>query len=167
MKHRIYLGLGSNLGDRQSNLTQAIQMLEPDIRPRIVSPIYETVPWGYQDQPLFLNCVLEAATTLTPRKVLKNLKSIEIEMGRQPSIRFGPRLIDLDILFYDNLVVSSKGLTIPHPRLTERAFVLLPLSDIAADLLHPITGMTIRSLAAAIDKTGVEIFVNHEKGCST
>jgi 2-amino-4-hydroxy-6-hydroxymethyldihydropteridine diphosphokinase len=163
MKHQIYLGLGSNLGDREENLLQAIQKLEPEIHPQKVSSIFETSPWGYLDQPGFLNCAVEAVTGLTPRKLLQKLKTIESEMGRQPSIHFGPRLIDLDILLYDDLILSTKNLTIPHPLLVERAFVLVPLSEIASDLRHPISGETMGALVALVDKTGVIFHADHLK----
>ena len=120
------------------------------------SPVYETQPWGYTDQPSFLNQVIEARTELPPVELLAFLKRLETQLGRQPSVRYGPRLIDLDILLYGDLVMESQALTIPHPRLSERAFVLVPLADLAPDIIHPITRKTIHQLAQEVDRSGVE-----------
>jgi len=156
MAHPIYLALGSNLGDRLANLQAAISSLPPDVTVWSQSPIYETPPWGITDQPAFLNMVLEGETDLEPLALLVHLKRLETELGRQPSIRYGPRLIDLDVLFYDNLILNTPELTIPHPRLAERAFVLVPLADLAPDLVHPVSGQTVKVLLDAIDTTGVK-----------
>lgn len=155
MKHTVYLSLGTNLGDRLQNLSLALSNLPPMVELASASPIYETLPWGYTDQPSFLNQVIEARTELAPTELLAFLKQLESQLGRKPSIRYGPRLIDLDILFYAGLVMETPALTIPHPRLTERAFVLVPLADLAPELVHPITGKTIKQLAQEIDRTGV------------
>jgi 2-amino-4-hydroxy-6-hydroxymethyldihydropteridine diphosphokinase len=152
----VYLALGSNLGDRRHNLEAAIAALPPAVRVLERSPLYETAPWGETDQPDFLNMVLKGETRLAPAALLARLKRIETDLGRLPTIRYGPRLIDLDILFYDSLVLSTPELTIPHPRLHERAFVLVPLADLAANLVHPVLGKPIRDLLAGIDLTGVK-----------
>jgi 2-amino-4-hydroxy-6-hydroxymethyldihydropteridine diphosphokinase len=152
----VYLALGSNLGDRRHNLEAAIAALPPAVRVLERSPLYETAPWGVTDQPDFLNMVLKGETRLAPAALLARLKRIETDLGRLPTIRYGPRLIDLDILFYDSLVLSTPELTIPHPRLHERAFVLVPLADLAANLVHPVLGKPIRDLLAGIDLTGVK-----------
>jgi 2-amino-4-hydroxy-6-hydroxymethyldihydropteridine diphosphokinase len=152
----VYLALGSNLGDRRHNLEAAIAALPPAVRVLERSPLYETAPWGVTDQPDFLNMVLKGETRLAPAALLARLKRIETDLGRLPTIRYGPRLIDLDILFYDSLVLSTPELTIPHPRLHERAFVLIPLADLAANLVHPVLGKPIRDLLAGIDLTGVK-----------
>ncbi|HEY9075827.1 MAG TPA: 2-amino-4-hydroxy-6-hydroxymethyldihydropteridine diphosphokinase [Anaerolineaceae bacterium] len=144
--HRVYIAMGTNLGDRAANLEKAIALLPPDAQPMRLSPIYETEPWGYTDQPAFLNAVLEAETSLPPLDLLAALKRIESEIGRKPTFRYGPRLIDLDILFYDDLILEADNLVIPHPRLAERLFVLQPLADLAPDLRHPVSGLTIDEL---------------------
>ena len=155
MSHCVYIALGSNLGDRLANLQAAQVALLPDVRPLAASPVYETPPWGYLDQPAFLNQVLEADTNLEPEDLLNFLKRLEVELGRQPGARYGPRLIDLDILFYDDLVLQSPRLTIPHPTLHKRAFVLVPLADLAPSLKHPILGQTIADLLEQVDRTGI------------
>ncbi len=151
----IYLGLGTNLGDRLANLQHAREALPPEVRVLCTSSIYETEPWGYRDQPAFLNQVLEGTTQLSPGALLQHLKGIEIKMGRQSTFRYGPRLVDLDILFYGDQVVDLPGLAIPHPHLAERAFVLVPLAEIAPELRHPASQQTIKEMLAAIETAGV------------
>ena len=151
----VHLALGSNLGDRSINMNRAILRLSHSVRVLAESPIYETPPWGVTDQPAFLNMVIKAETDLSPVALLEFLKTLEQEMGRQPSVRYGPRLIDLDILFYDDLVLETLELTIPHPRLHERAFVLVPLCDLAPEMVHPLLDLTIRSLKEKVDAKGV------------
>jgi 2-amino-4-hydroxy-6-hydroxymethyldihydropteridine diphosphokinase len=159
----IFIALGSNLGDRRMNLQEAISQLLPKVVPIACSPVYETEPWGYLDQPYFLNQVVEATTELSPRALLKYLKKIEVRMGRQQTINQGPRLIDLDILFYGNLIIDSPGLSIPHPRMENRAFVLVPLADLALDFSHPILGISVEEMLARIDKKGVKRY--DDVGC--
>jgi 2-amino-4-hydroxy-6-hydroxymethyldihydropteridine diphosphokinase len=156
MKHLVYIGLGTNLGRRLGNLKAAAQALQPPVVPLEYSPIYETAPWGYADQPDFLNQVIKAETGLTPIGLLAHLKGIEQDMGRIASFRNAPRVIDLDILFYDDQVMQTRKLTIPHPRAAERAFILVPLADIAPDLHHPVLGRTIAELLAGIDTSTVK-----------
>ena len=163
MQHRVFLGLGSNLGDRQANLFRAMKLLEPEIGIESVSSIYKTEPWGVQEQPYFLNCAVAANTSLTPYELLVKLKSIEKKMGRQPTFRYGPRLVDIDLLLYDELIMSTDELTIPHPRMLERAFVLVPLAEIAGSLLHPIRKLSFRQLADEINKSGVELYDSNMK----
>ena len=154
--HIIYLALGTNLGDRFANLQAAIAALPPAVRVRSRSPVYETLPWGLTSQPAFLNMVLKGETALAPVELLKHLKLLETELGRLPSVRWGPRRIDMDILFFDRLILDTPELTIPHPRLHERAFVLVPLADLAPGLVHPVLGKPVSQLLAAVDTTGVK-----------
>lgn len=142
----VYLGLGTNLGDRFANLKAAIAALGEVARVDALSRIYETAPLYVTDQPAFLNMAARAETDLPPHALLGRLKAIEERLGRVASLRYGPRLIDLDILFYDTQRVASGNLEIPHPRLTERRFALAPLADIAAELRHPVLGSTIAAL---------------------
>src|SRR5690606_14304884 len=128
---------------------------KPDVRLMDCSPIYETPPWGYLDQPAFLNQVVRAETDLAPEALLARLKGVEAKMGRQKMVPNGPRIIDLDILFYDDLVFNSGDLSIPHPRMAGRAFVLTPLADLAPDLRHPASGQRIDEMLAETDTTGV------------
>jgi 2-amino-4-hydroxy-6-hydroxymethyldihydropteridine diphosphokinase len=157
MAHTVYIALGTNLGERLDNLHAAIDALAPDVCVLAESHIYETPPWGYEDQPAFLNMVVKAETGLGPESLLKYLKRIEVELGREKSVRWGPRLIDLDILFYDDLIVDTPPLVIPHPRLHERAFVLVPLADVAAAYVHPLLGERVWELLQAVDVSGIKL----------
>jgi 2-amino-4-hydroxy-6-hydroxymethyldihydropteridine pyrophosphokinase len=155
MEHVVYLALGTNLGDRPANLKAAVAALSPHVVVYQVSQVYETPPWGITDQPAFLNMVLKGGTSLDPRELLERLKRLETKLGRVAGLRWGPRQIDLDILFFDDIVLDSPGLTIPHPHLHERAFVLVPLADLAPGLCHPILHKTVGELLSALDATGV------------
>jgi 2-amino-4-hydroxy-6-hydroxymethyldihydropteridine diphosphokinase len=154
----IYIGLGSNLGDRLENLNKAIEALPPRIHKVTASLVYETDPWGYLDQPAFLNQVIEVETGLLPLDLLASLKQIERKLGRQASFRNGPRLIDLDIIVYGDWILDQDGLVIPHPRMHERAFVLKPLADLAPDLCHPVYNTAIQDLLSNVDQTGVHLY---------
>ncbi len=127
-----FLALGSNVGDRMANLRQAIQLLSatPGISVERVAGLYETEPVGVRDQPWFLNTAIQVSTRLSPREVLAAAKAVEAAVGRTATYRWGPREIDVDVLLYDDLAMSDQDLTIPHPRMTERLFVLLPLRDL-------------------------------------
>ena len=157
-EHTVYLALGSNLDDRLANLKQAVASLSPQMEVKAKSHIYETPPWGYTDQPKFLNQVVKAKTYLAPEPLLKHLKRLEIALGRKTSFPNGPRLIDMDILFYDDVVLETPLLTLPHPRLHERGFVLLPLMDIAPNLLHPVSKKSVSEMIASCDVEGVTKF---------
>ncbi len=155
MSHTVYLSLGSNIGDRSANLRATINALAPTVWVQRVSSIYETAPWGFTAQPAFLNQVLRAQTDLEPEKLLHTLKKLEEELGREPTFRYGPRLIDIDILYYDDAVIDLPGLVIPHPRIPERAFVLIPLSEIAPALSHPISQLTPAQMLAHLQPSEI------------
>ncbi len=146
-----YIALGTNLGDRPANLRSAIASFSPKLRVIQETTIYETPPWGYTDQPAFLNMVVKAETELEPYALLSYLKEKEKNLGRVKNFRNGPRQIDLDILFYDNLILEEEELTIPHPRLHERAFVLVPLAEIAPEFEHFLLKKKISALLQDVD----------------
>ena len=152
---RIFLSLGTNLGNREMNLEAVIKRLPPAVTILECSPIYQTEPWGYLDQPDFLNQVLKAETTLPPQELLEYIKNIEHKIGRRPSFRFGPRKVDIDILFYSDRIIQKEDLVIPHPSLKDRAFVLVPLADIEPELVYPGSDQTIADLLRDIDQSGV------------
>ncbi|HMT20054.1 MAG TPA: 2-amino-4-hydroxy-6-hydroxymethyldihydropteridine diphosphokinase [Promineifilum sp.] len=152
----IYLSLGSNLDDRYANLQRATGELNKFLKITAISPVFATEPWGDVDQPPFLNVCVAATGNLSPHELLHQIKRVESDMGRVPTRKWGPRLIDIDILFYDQIVIEDEGLTIPHPRIAERAFVLAPLAVINPDFLHPQTGLSVREMLENTDATGVE-----------
>ena len=158
MNHTVYIALGTNLGDRPANLRAAIRSMPPDVHVLAESYVYETPPWGVEDQPPFLNMAVKAETDLEPEPLLQHLKQLEAELGREKSIRWGPRLIDLDILFYDDLILDTPPLVIPHPRLHERGFVLVPLADVAEEFVHPLLGKSVRELLQGINSQGIVRF---------
>ncbi|MCL2468716.1 MAG: 2-amino-4-hydroxy-6-hydroxymethyldihydropteridine diphosphokinase [Alphaproteobacteria bacterium] len=145
-QHEVILALGSNLGDRLAVLQAAVRALKPYVSVEACSPVYETTPAYVTDQPLFLNAVIKGTTALDPRGLLFTVKNIERELGRRPTFRYGPRVIDIDIIFYDQLVMHTPELSIPHPLMTERAFVLKPLADIDPQKIHPILNKSAASL---------------------
>ena len=161
--HIVYLALGSNLDDRLANLKQAITSLSPQMEVKAKSRVYETLPWGYADQPMFLNQVIRANTYLEFEHLLKHIKRLETALGRKPSFKNGPRLIDLDILFYDDLVMETASLVIPHPHMHERGFVLMPLNDIAPDLVHPTIRKTVSEMLALCDTSGITVYQKNDK----
>jgi len=154
-EYNVYLALGSNLGNRAANLKEAINSLSPQMEVKAKSKVYETPPWGYIEQEKFYNQVLRVQTYLEPEPLLKHLKRLEVALGRKASFQNGPRLIDIDILFYDDRVVNTPVLDIPHPHVHERGFVLLPLMDIAPDYVHPVKQRSVREMLAGCDLRGI------------
>ena len=147
LTHRAFLGLGSNIGDRETNLKTSLSLLESaELRVRKTSSLYHTEPVGEVEQPWFMNAVVEVETSLSPEELLHRCQQIEEEMGRRRLIPRGPRVIDLDILLYDQLTLTTPELTIPHPRLHCRRFVLIPLLEIAPHAIHPLLKKSIREL---------------------
>jgi 2-amino-4-hydroxy-6-hydroxymethyldihydropteridine diphosphokinase len=141
----VYLGLGSNMGDRQENLDKALELLSQRMQMGKLSSVYDTEPVGNTNQPRFLNMACQAFTRLEPKGLLALAKGIESKLGRYGKSN-EPRPIDIDILLYDDRVLATPELVIPHPRMAERAFVLVPLSEIAPDLVHPTIGKKIKEL---------------------
>ncbi|MBI5903708.1 MAG: 2-amino-4-hydroxy-6-hydroxymethyldihydropteridine diphosphokinase [Deltaproteobacteria bacterium] len=160
MTRKVYIAIGSNLGHRAANCARAVELIGRLKDTEVVgkSSLYETEPWGISDQGRFINAAVEVRTSLEPEELFRALKSIEAGMGRKDAGRWGPRIIDLDIIFYGDMVVEKEGLTIPHPRLQERAFVLVPLNEIAPDLIHPVLKKTVSELMARIGTDGVRRF---------
>ena len=148
---QVYLGLGSNLGERQANLARALKLLSESVHIEQASSLYETEPVGHTEQPLFLNAICRVQTELGPLQLLSLIKGIEASLGRVPGFPNAPRSIDIDIILYGDLVMGTPELTIPHPRFTERAFVLIPLLEIAPDLRHPVSGDRIKDIAAVVE----------------
>jgi dihydroneopterin aldolase/2-amino-4-hydroxy-6-hydroxymethyldihydropteridine diphosphokinase len=143
----VYIGIGSNIGNRQKNCLRAIELLEKRgviIKER--SSMYETEPWGIKDQPKFINMVVEIETVLNPNELLRILKDVEKKVGRKESLKWGPRIIDLDILLVDDIILNEDNLKIPHPLMHKRDFVLQPLCEIAPDIKHPLLKLSINEL---------------------
>lgn len=157
----VYLGLGANLGDKVDNCLRALKILSSSGQNQIqaVSSLYKTEPIGYREQDWFINCVAEMVTSLSPCFLLQLLQEIEKQMGRTKTFQWGPRVIDLDILFYGTEVIEEADLIIPHPHLHERGFVLIPLAELAPDLLHPVLKKSIKELLKGIEgEGGVELY---------
>jgi 2-amino-4-hydroxy-6-hydroxymethyldihydropteridine diphosphokinase len=147
----VYIGIGSNLGKREENCLRALQLISAKAGSiKRQSSMHETQPWGMEDQPKFINMAAEVETGEEPQRLLEILKKIEKEMGREQTFRWGPRTIDLDILFYDDLVMDTPDLRIPHPLMYQREFVLRPLSEIAPDKVHPVLKKTVRELLSEL-----------------
>ena len=146
----IFLALGSNIDNRKQHIETAIVLLREKVQDITVAPLYETKPRYFEDQQNFLNTVLRGFTDLEPRELLQFTKAVQKEVGRVERFRNGPREIDIDILFYDNVAYKDEELEIPHPRLQERDFVLQPFADINPDFSHPVLKKTIRKLLATL-----------------
>ena len=154
----VYLGLGSNLGNRQDNLDRVLDFLSQRLRIERVSSVYDTEPLGNPNQPRFLNLVCQISTGLEPIALLALAKGIESKLGRLPHTSNAPRPIDIDILFYGDRVIETPELIIPHPRLTQRAFVLIPMAEIAPDLVHPVNAKTIKELTRELQRGVQDVF---------
>jgi len=154
--YRVFLGLGSNIGDRLGFLNRAAAEISRLRGTTIVwaSSVYETSPVGKEPQASFLNAVLEVTTSLPPGELLPEVKGLEQKIGRSPGERWGPREIDIDILLYDGVVVRDAAVAVPHPEMENRRFVLVPLREIAPDVVHPVSGMTVEELARACRDSG-------------
>jgi len=147
---KVYLSLGSNLGDRETNLRRALELLaSPEVRVTRVSSTYESEPRDLRNQPWFLNIIAEIETTLFPLQLLGRIQKIEKELGRQRVVDKGPRTLDIDIVLFGNSVIETPRLHVPHPRMQDRRFVLEPLAELAPELCHPLTRRTIREMLAA------------------
>ena len=154
MLNEVYVGLGSNLGDRSANIGEALRLLGQMSENMTASSIYETTPQGFRSQPSFYNAVCRLWTRLDPFELLAGLKDIESRLGRHRAFVNAPRTIDLDILIYGHAVLESPILTLPHPRMAQRAFVIAPLSEIAPELVHPVFRETARSLLTRLSASG-------------
>jgi 2-amino-4-hydroxy-6-hydroxymethyldihydropteridine diphosphokinase len=155
-----YIAWGSNLGDRIATLRTAVQRLQKLGRITGISSLYETEPVGYLEQPAFLNAVVALNTELAPVDLLQALLGIERDLGRTRSFQNAPRTIDLDLLLVDDVTLEATEMTLPHPRLHERAFVLVPLAELAPEMVHPVSGQTMRQVLSALpDRGGVEVHV--------
>jgi 2-amino-4-hydroxy-6-hydroxymethyldihydropteridine diphosphokinase len=151
----VALALGSNVGDCLDSLRRAVKALAPYVNVTSISPVYETAPVYVTNQPVFLNATVVGTTKLEPLALLWTVKDIESEIGRTPTYRYGPRVIDIDIIFYGDRIIETPELTIPHKRVDEREFVLRPLCDIAPEWKHPVSGKTVAEMRALLPASGM------------
>lgn len=150
----VYIGIGSNLGNRQKNCCRAIELLgKKGIVVKKISSVYDTEPWGVTDQPRFINIAIEVETKLEPYQLLIALKDIEKEIGRGETFKWGPRIVDMDILLFDDLFLQDNSLQIPHPLMHKRDFVLKPLCEIAPEKIHPLLKVRICDLLKELEKS--------------
>ena len=146
----VFIGIGANLGSVRENFARAVRSIEKCARLVAVSSLYESEPVGLEDQPKFTNAVVKVETELSPFELLDRLKAIEKELGRKKTVRWGPRVIDLDIIFYEDFVITTDSLVIPHPRAHERRFVLEPLLEIEPSAWHPVKNMSVKEISSKL-----------------
>ncbi|MBI4298921.1 MAG: 2-amino-4-hydroxy-6-hydroxymethyldihydropteridine diphosphokinase [Chloroflexi bacterium] len=167
MSEEVYLGLGSNLGDRADNIHKALSLLQGKTQLKAVSSLYETAPMYFPSQPHFLNAVCCVFTDMQPFELFTFIKGVELSLGRRPTLPKGPRIIDIDVLLYGSLALDTPLLTIPHPAMTERAFVLVPLVEIAPEVVHPVLKITAAELLKMVEgKEGVRLWLPSRKSGS-
>ncbi|KXZ39739.1 2-amino-4-hydroxy-6-hydroxymethyldihydropteridinediphosphokinase [Alkalithermobacter thermoalcaliphilus JW-YL-7 = DSM 7308] len=161
--HNVYLSIGTNVGDREKNINDAINYISQIEKTQIlkISKVYETEPWGYTNQEKFLNICVKINTHLNPYELLDSCQMIEQYLKRERIIRWGPRTIDIDILIYDDIICEDERLTIPHPRMKERAFVLIPLLDIEPNLY--VDGKSIKDILSTLNEQGIKEYTKNEK----
>ncbi|WP_457642840.1 2-amino-4-hydroxy-6-hydroxymethyldihydropteridine diphosphokinase [Persephonella sp.] len=160
---KVFIGLGSNIGDREKYLKEAVKRLSVQVKDIVSAPVYRSKAVGFEDQPDFLNTVISGYTHLSPEELFRFIKKVEKQVGRVERFRWGPREIDIDILFYGNRVITTEYLVVPHPRLHERDFVLKPLTDIEPEFVHPLFKKTVQELLinlncdSILEKTSINI----------